>query len=112
MLLRCPVCKADNSQPGLCRRCKADLTMLFALEQRREEALAWARRCVEAGDWSEARRLARTADHLRRDEESKQMLALTALLCGDFHEARRLHGELTGDEATLDAGGSSTSPKR
>jgi hypothetical protein len=51
---------------------------------------------VDEGRWGEARRLARTAAHLRHDTVSQEMLAVTALLCGDFHEARRLHAELSG----------------
>ncbi len=95
MALRCPVCKAENAQGPACRRCKADLSMLFALQRKRDRALDDARTALAEGRWSEARVLARAADHLRHDDESKEMLALTALLCGDFHEARRLHGELT-----------------
>jgi hypothetical protein len=95
MPLRCPVCKAENAQGTTCRRCKADLSMLFALERKRERAIIAARVELTAGRWSEARAQARTADHLRHDEESQELLALTALLCGDFHEARRLHRELT-----------------
>ena len=31
-MIRCPVCKAENSQGPTCRRCKADLSLLFRLE--------------------------------------------------------------------------------
>ena len=42
MALRCPVCKAENAQGPNCRRCKADLSLLFALEDRRaRERLVW-----------------------------------------------------------------------
>ena len=34
-LIRCPLCKADNLEGPACRRCKADLSMLFRLEERR-----------------------------------------------------------------------------
>jgi hypothetical protein len=95
MPLRCPVCKAENAQGPTCRRCKADLSMLFALEQKRMQAIAVLRAELAEGRWSEARARARMADHLRQDSESKELLALTALLCGDFHEAWRLHRQLT-----------------
>jgi hypothetical protein len=94
MALRCPVCKAENNQGPACRRCKADLTLVFALEDRRAATLAEAHACLARGRWEDARSASLTADHLRHDEESKRLLALTALVCGDFHEALRLHRSL------------------
>jgi hypothetical protein len=88
-MLRCPVCKAENAAGPTCRRCKADLTMLFALEAQRERALAEARAGVAAGRWQEAQESAAEADGLRRDAESLKLVALTALLCGDYHQAWR-----------------------
>ena len=55
-VMRCPVCKAENAQGPACRRCKADLSLLFALEERRAWALAEARRLLAAGRVDEARR--------------------------------------------------------
>ena len=40
--MRCPVCKADNLETPQCRRCKADLSLLVAVERRRERARAVA----------------------------------------------------------------------
>ena len=37
--MQCPVCKADNAQGPLCRRCKADLSLLFRLEARRADVV-------------------------------------------------------------------------
>jgi hypothetical protein len=95
MALRCPVCKAENAQGPICRRCKADLSLLFALEAKRARAISEARAALTDGRWDEARSQAKRADHLRHDDESKELLAVTALLCGDFYEAWRLHRELT-----------------
>jgi hypothetical protein len=100
MVLRCPVCRAENSQGPTCRRCKADLTLLFALEQRRAALIARARSHLEAARWEEARRAALWADHLRQDEEAKQLLALAALGRGDFREALRLHRQTLGAPQT------------
>jgi hypothetical protein len=100
LLLRCPVCKAENTKGPACRRCKADLSMLFALEDRRARALADAGASLALGRWSEARTAALVADHLRQDCESKQLVALTALLCGDFHEALRLYRQMSTTGAT------------
>jgi hypothetical protein len=95
MVLRCPVCKAENTQGSNCRRCKADLSMLFALERKRAGVIAEARAALAEGHWSEAAAQARIADHLRHDEETRELLAVTALICGDFHEAWRLHRQIT-----------------
>ena len=37
--MRCPVCKAENEMTPQCRRCKADLSLLLALERGRAEQL-------------------------------------------------------------------------
>lgn len=90
MALRCPVCKADNAAGPNCRRCKADLALLFTLEQQRREAIAQCRLALREGRLREAATHASTADHLHRDEESQQLVALTALLCRDYHRAWRV----------------------
>jgi hypothetical protein len=92
MLLRCPVCKADNTSGPACRRCKADLSLLFALEERRDGLLVEARAAVAAGQL--ALPAAMEADALRRDEESLRLVALAALLCRDFHLAWRTYTTL------------------
>jgi len=92
MTLRCPVCKADNTQGPLCRRCKADLSLLFALEEQRRQALASARRAAAVGDWHSFRREAEHADRLRRDDETRRLLALAHLLLRDYAGALRAAG--------------------
>jgi hypothetical protein len=90
MPLRCPVCKADNAQGPTCRRCKADLSMLFTLEEQRDHLLGLARAALERGGRpQEVLAQAAQADSLRRDEESLRLVALGALLCRDFHLAWR-----------------------
>ncbi|HEY7314035.1 MAG TPA: hypothetical protein VH643_32090 [Gemmataceae bacterium] len=89
--MRCPVCKADNPQGPQCRRCKADLSLLFDLEEQRRQALAEARVSLRRGEWMEAMRQAETADWLRGDDESKQLAALAHLLEGDFAGAWRCY---------------------
>ena len=85
--MRCPVCKADNSQGPQCRRCKADLSLLFALEQQRQRTMTEARQCLQRGDFTEALRHAETADWLRGDEETKRLRAMANLLSRDFAAA-------------------------
>jgi hypothetical protein len=89
MAIRCPVCKADNPSGPACRRCKADLSLLFALEEQREDATRAAHAALAGRRYSDARNAALRADHLRRDEASRQLVALTALLCGDHAMAWR-----------------------
>jgi hypothetical protein len=89
--MRCPVCKADNLQGPQCRRCKADLSLLFALEEQRRRTLASARRCLERNDWEEAAQCAKTADWLRSDEESRRLAAVVHLLGRDFPAAWRCY---------------------
>src|SRR5437879_5200097 len=85
--LRCPVCKADNTQGPLCRRCKADLSLLFALEEQRRVVLDAARQAALRGEWRNVLAAAERADALRSDEESRRLLAVAHLLHGDFAEA-------------------------
>ena len=37
--MKCPVCRAENDQGPQCRRCKADLALLFTLADQRRSAL-------------------------------------------------------------------------
>ena len=90
-MIRCPVCKAENEAGPNCRRCRADLSPLFALEARREALLASARARVAAGRWAEAYAAASEADALRRGEDSLRLVALASLLCDDFHQALRAY---------------------
>src|SRR5437879_4582934 len=87
MPLRCPVCKADNAQGPQCRRCKADLSLLFALEDQRRVVLATAQRAAARGDWRDFLSAAERADALRSDDESRRLLAAARLLHGDFKAA-------------------------
>jgi hypothetical protein len=93
MALRCPVCKAENATGPACRRCKADLSLVFALEEQREFAMQKARHALTSGRYGEAHRAALAADHLRRDEASRRLVALTALMCRDHALAWRERGE-------------------
>jgi hypothetical protein len=82
--MRCPVCKAENLQGPQCRRCKADLSLLFALEEQRQRMLEEARRCLHRGDFAAAGRYAETAVWLRGDEEAQRLAAVAHLLERNF----------------------------
>ena len=90
-VMRCPVCKAENTQGPTCRRCKADLSLLFQMEEQRARALAESARLLTAGRTEEADALAEAVDWMRSDEDSRRMLALTRLLRQDFAAAWALH---------------------
>jgi hypothetical protein len=83
-VLPCPVCKAENAQGPNCRRCKADLSLLFRLEEARDRLLASSAECLRTGRFAEALRHAQWAHALRRGEQSARLLALTNLLLRDF----------------------------
>ncbi len=51
--MRCPVCKAEAPGPQ-CRRCKADLAVLFDLESARRAQLEAAREHLAQGRLPEA----------------------------------------------------------
>ncbi len=89
--MQCPVCKADNAEGPLCRRCKADLSVLFRLEAQRQRCCAGARKCLRDGHWREAIRFAAEADGLRNDNESLRLAALGSLFFRDFEGALRYH---------------------
>jgi hypothetical protein len=112
-VMRCPVCKAENAQGPACRRCKADLSLLFALEDQRAWALAETRRLLASGQMDEADALADEADGMRSDAESRRLLALTRLMRRDFagawacyralHEAIAQEGAETRSQSALTA---------
>jgi hypothetical protein len=85
--MRCPVCKAENVAGPQCRRCKADLGLLVALEGLRRQELGAARHCLAEGRWPEALTHAAQAYWLQSDEESRRLLAVTCLLNRDFASA-------------------------
>jgi hypothetical protein len=82
--MRCPVCKAGNAQGPQCRRCKADLSLLFALEEQRRRVLTEARLSLRRGEWQAAVEHTETADWLRDDDESRRLMATVHLLNKDF----------------------------
>jgi hypothetical protein len=87
--MQCPVCKAENTEGPTCRRCKADLSLLFGLESQRDHDMAEARRLSCAGQTDEAARLAMRANGLRSDADSRRLVAVTSLLDHEFERALR-----------------------
>jgi hypothetical protein len=91
MLLRCPVCRAENTSGPLCRRCRADLSLLAAVEARRDFHFTRAGAALRAGDPAAARAdLDRAAD-LRDGPDLHRLRAWSFLLAGDYFTALTEH---------------------
>ena len=85
--VRCPTCRVTQEWSDTCRRCKCDLRLLRAAA---ESSRQIRRRCLEAlraGRRREASHLARHRHWLRPDGESRRLMALCALLRGDWATA-------------------------
>ncbi len=85
--MRCPVCRAQVDEGPQCRRCRADLSLLFTLEEQRTRALAVAYQSMRRGRLSQALAIVEGVDALRSDDESKRLRALIHLLQRDFDRA-------------------------
>ncbi len=85
--MRCPVCRAENAMDAACRRCKADLSLLIAVEEARAIELAKSASAVARQDGVAALRHAEAAHHLRADRETWIRLAVAHLLRRDFGRA-------------------------
>jgi hypothetical protein len=96
--MRCPVCKADNTQGPACRRCKADLSLLWQLESRREGLLLSARCHLARGRRREAERDAMAALRLRDGADARRLQALCRLVARDFAGAWRIYVALGEEE--------------
>jgi hypothetical protein len=89
--MRCPVCKAENTRGPECRRCKADLALLFQLEEQRQYAMERTRLALSRAKWADAIGQAAQVNWLRSDAESLQLLAVAHFLNREFAEALRYH---------------------
>lgn len=89
--MQCPVCRAANDQGPACRRCKADLRLLFDLDEQRRRLLSAAQQALAAGNASAAVTSAEKAHGLRRDDESQCLMAVCYLLQRNFAAAWRVY---------------------
>ena len=86
MTIRCPVCRAENTETT-CRRCRADLGLLAALEAERAYLLAEATRAVAVRQGEAAVRHAEAARQRGAGAEAFRWLAAGHLLRGDYAAA-------------------------
>jgi hypothetical protein len=71
----------------MCRRCRADLALCFAVESQREHALAAARAAAADGRARDALAFSESALALRGGSDADQLLAALHLLVEDFASA-------------------------
>jgi hypothetical protein len=97
--MRCPVCRADNEAgAAVCRRCKADLAPLAALESSRAAALHRAARAAARGCADLVLREAQEAQLLRPGPDALRWLAVGHLLRRDFARALGCYRRAAGDQ--------------
>lgn len=93
--VRCPTCRASQPWSDACRRCKSDLRLLREFAEAYEHA---RRECLDhlrLGHLREARDAARRCLELSPDAGSRRLLALVALLSGDWPAAVSLSRPLS-----------------
>lgn len=83
----CPCCRASNDVGPTCRRCKADLSLLFAIANRRGFLLSEARKLVADGKPTAALRSLKEAATLRAGDDIQQLTAAVQLLAGEYATA-------------------------
>ena len=83
----CPVCKAQNVQDTICRRCRADLSPLCRLDEHQRRLLAEASLNCSRGRWAAAMGLIDVAAELKADEKVRRYQALLSLLLRDYPAA-------------------------
>ncbi|MBX9628076.1 MAG: hypothetical protein K2X82_30040 [Gemmataceae bacterium] len=94
MPVPCPCCKASNDAPPACRRCKADLSLLWAVEADRDAAIDAARMFAGEGRFAEAAAELGQAAQLRRSPDVLRLRAAALLLARDFPGAAAAYHEL------------------
>jgi len=85
--VRCSACRADNSEGTACRRCKADLSLLWGLERQRAQLIFRADHARAAGDWEAFEKQLRAAAAIRDGADTARLLALSNLKSGRFADA-------------------------
>ena len=88
--VRCPNCRVLQEWSLACRRCKSDLQLLHAFadeyERRRDACLL----AIRSGDPAAASNQAQRCHALEPGPDSRRLLALAALLRGDWSTATAL----------------------
>lgn len=93
--MRCPVCRAEVEAGPQCRRCRVDLSLLFSVEEQRQQVLHAGFRALGSGRWRDALALGEQAGTLRQDYAAQRLVALAHLLAGEFARALGDHAHST-----------------
>ena len=97
MPIPCPCCKAANETGPNCRRCKADLSLLFALEERRAGLLETARSLAGEAKYAESLAVLDQAAQLRQGSDVHRLRAAVSLLARDFPTALQAYQYATAE---------------
>jgi hypothetical protein len=81
---RCPVCGARRGPEAACRRCRGDLSLLLAVEDRADAAFRAALDAYRSGCFRLAAARAGEAVRLEARPNHLRLLAASALRAGDF----------------------------
>jgi hypothetical protein len=97
MTVVCPACRAENAE-RTCRRCRADLNLLWDLEIERQTLLVDAARALSERDWAKSIDLAQAALNLRAGADAARLIACAHLLRGKFYRALEWHARAASAE--------------
>jgi hypothetical protein len=92
--ITCPCCRAANDAGPTCRRCKADLSLLFAVADRRGFLVSEARKLAARGKFAEAVRSLEEAAALRAGDDVRRLTAAVQLLAGEYAAALAVYDGL------------------
>jgi hypothetical protein len=85
--LRCPVCNAENTSGPACRRCKADLSLLWHLEQQRATHLIDCHFALQEDRLDDALEAIQQASSIRDGDDLSRLRACVHLLAENFDGA-------------------------
>jgi hypothetical protein len=87
---RCPTCGARQALADTCRRCKCDLSLVVAVQQRRQTL---RRQCLLRLGQQRGEAAVHAAEELHAlapDADSTRLLAIAHLACGDWAHALKM----------------------
>jgi hypothetical protein len=96
--VRCPTCRALQPWSDTCRRCKSDLRLLRAFAEASRLARQTCLRHLRAGQAQLAWLAARKLHDLTPTDESRRLLAVSALFRGDLATATDLARQTRGSD--------------
>ena len=91
--VRCPTCRAEQPWSDACRRCRCDLRLLRAAAASYHRSRRACLLQLRAGHPRAARLAAGHCRELAASAESRRLLAVAALLSGDWADAADLARE-------------------